>query len=85
LQDSAINTSSGKKNTLQLSFDIQTLGNLLYCGWGGRQLIGNNRLSEAAYTTATPDVPTHTLRGGNQTFYIDPSLASRWRAQVGMH
>ncbi len=83
LQDFAVTTGSGKKNTLQLSFDIQNLGNLLYRGWGGRQLVGNNRLIEATYA-ATSDTPAFTFRGGSQTFYIDPSLASRWRAQVGV-
>lgn len=84
LQDFSILTGSGKRNTLQLSLDIQNLGNLLNRSWGNRQLVGNNRLIEAAYLAAQPDVPTFTFRGGNQTFYIDPSLTSRWRAQVGV-
>ncbi|OGX92277.1 hypothetical protein BEN49_16510 [Hymenobacter coccineus] len=85
MQDFAVTTGSGKKNTLQLSLDILNLGNLLNANWGNRQLVGNNRLIEAAYPTATAaDVPAYTFRGGTQTYFIDSSLASRWRAQVGV-
>ena len=84
MQDFAVTTGGGKKNTLQLSFDILNLGNLLNANWGNRQVVGNNRLLEAAYPAATPDTPAFTFRGGNQTFFTDASLASRWRAQVGV-
>ena len=84
LQDFTLTTSSGKKNTLQLSFDILNLGNLLSASWGNRQLVGNNRLIETSYAAATPNTPAYTFRGGNQTFFTDTSLNSRWRAQVGV-
>ena len=83
LQDFTITTNGGKKNTLQLSLDILNLGNLLNRSWGNRQLVGNNRLIEAGYAAAS-DTPTYTFRGGNQTFFTDTSLNSRWRAQVGV-
>jgi len=84
MQDFTLTTSGGKKNTLQLSLDILNLGNLLSRRWGNRQLVGNNRLIETSYAAATPDAPAFTFRGGNQTFFTDTSLASRWRAQVGV-
>lgn len=85
MQDFTLTTASGKKNTLQLSFDILNLGNLLNRSWGNRQIVGNNRLIEAAYGTgATADTPAFTFRGGNQTFFTSTDLASRWRAQVGV-
>ena len=84
LQDFTVTTNGGKKNTLQLSLDILNLGNLLNASWGNRQLVGNNRLIEAGYTAASPDTPNYTFRGGNQTFFTDTSLNSRWRAQVGV-
>ena len=84
LQDFTLTTNSGKKNTLQLSLDILNLGNLLSASWGNRQLAGNNRLIEAGYSSATSSTPTYTFRGGNQTFFTDTSLNSRWRAQVGV-
>jgi hypothetical protein len=84
LQDFTVTTGSGKKNTLQLSFDILNVGNLLNRNWGDRYLVGNNRLIEATYPTAGTSAPAYTFRGGNQTFFTDTSLASRWRAQVGV-
>ncbi len=84
MQDFAVATSGGKKNTLQLSFDILNLGNLLNKNWGNRQLVGNNRLLETGYAAANPDTPVYTFRGGSQTYFTDTSLASRWRAQVGV-
>jgi outer membrane receptor protein involved in Fe transport len=84
LQDFAITTSGGKKNTLQFSFDILNAGNLLNRNWGNRYIVGNNRLVQAAYSAASPDTPTYTFNGGSQTFFTDTSLASRWRAQVGV-
>ncbi len=85
MQDFTLTTSGGKKNTLQVSFDILNLGNLLSRSWGNRQIVGNNRLIEAAYGTgSTVDTPAYTFRGGSQTFFTDTSLASRWRAQVGV-
>ncbi|MBJ6142263.1 TonB-dependent receptor domain-containing protein [Hymenobacter sp. BT559] len=84
LQDFAITTSGGKKNTLQFSFDILNAGNLLNRNWGNRYLVGNNRLVQAAYPTTSPDTPAYTFNGGSQTFFTDTSLASRWRAQVGV-
>ncbi|WP_210514623.1 TonB-dependent receptor [Hymenobacter terricola] len=83
MQDFAVATSSGKKNTLQVSFDILNLGNLLNRSWGNRQVVGNNRLLETSYATGS-DVPAFNFRGGNQTFFTDTNLASRWRAQVGV-
>ena len=84
MQDFSIKTSGGKRNTLQLSFDILNLGNLLNRSWGNRQFVGNNRLIETGYDVAKPDVPSFTFRGGNQTFFTSTDLASRWRAQVGV-
>ena len=84
LQDFSITSSGGKKNTLQLSFDILNAGNLFNQNWGNRYLVGNNRLVEAAYSATSPNTPTYTFRGGSQTFFTDTSLASRWRAQVGV-
>ncbi len=84
MQDFTVKTSGGKSNTLQLSLDILNLGNLLNRSWGNRQLVGNNRLIETSYLAANPDTPTFTFRGGNQTYFTDTSLNSRWRAQVGV-
>ena len=82
MQDFTVATSGGKKNTLQVSFDILNLGNLLNRSWGNRQVVSNNRLIEVAGYTG--DTPSFQFRGGSQTFFTDTNLASRWRAQVGV-
>ena len=84
MQDFTVATNGGKKNTLQVSFDILNLGNLLNANWGNRQVVGNNRLLEASYASATSNTPAFNFRGGNQTFFTDTNLTSRWRAQVGV-
>ncbi|PJJ59285.1 TonB-dependent receptor [Hymenobacter chitinivorans] len=83
LQDFSIEGAK-KKHTLQLSLDVQNLGNLLNSDWGVRRVFANNRFIEAAYPAATPDTPTFQFRGGNQTFINNTDLNSRWRAQVGL-
>ena len=83
MQDFTLTTSGGKKNTLQVSFDILNLGNLFNRSWGNRQIVGNNRLIEASYA-ANSDSPAYSFRGGNQTFFTETNLTSRWRAQLGV-
>ncbi|OUJ69166.1 TonB-dependent receptor [Hymenobacter crusticola] len=74
----------GRKNTLQLSLDIQNLGNLLSSDWGVRRVYANNRFIETSYPTATANTPAYQFRGGNQTFINNTDLNSRWRAQLGL-
>ncbi|UYZ63442.1 TonB-dependent receptor [Hymenobacter weizhouensis] len=83
LQDFSINGEK-KKHTLQLSLDVQNLGNLLNPDWGIRRFVGNNRLIEAAYLPTSPDAPVFNFSGGSQTFVNNTDLLSRWRAQVGI-
>lgn len=81
LQDFYINVGK-KKHTLQLSLDIQNLGNLLNSNWGERRIYANNRpLEFAGYQDSTP---TYRFSGGDRTFVDDTSLNSRWRGQIGV-
>jgi hypothetical protein len=81
LQDFFVTTGK-KKHTLQLSFDIQNLGNLLNSNWGERQIYRNNRPVEfASYEGSTP---IYRFSGGDRTFINDTGLNSRWRAQLGL-
>ena len=83
LQDFSL-MAGEKKHTFQLSFDIQNLGNLISSDWGVRRTFANNRFIETAYLPASPDTPTYQFRGGNQTFFNNTNLDSRWRAQIGL-
>ncbi|MBC7923521.1 MAG: TonB-dependent receptor [Ferruginibacter sp.] len=81
LQDFFLNVGK-KKHTLQLSLDIQNLGNLISSNWGERQVYANNRLLEfAGYQGNTP---TYRFSGGDRTFVNDTGLNSRWRGQIGV-
>jgi hypothetical protein len=81
LQDFAVTTSK-KKHTFQLSFDIQNLGNLLNRNWGERQIFANNRPVE--FVGYQDNTPTYRFSGGDRTFLNDTGINSRWRAQVGL-
>ncbi|UOQ74726.1 hypothetical protein MUN79_13120 [Hymenobacter cellulosilyticus] len=83
LQDFSVKAGN-KKHTLQLSLDVQNLGNLLNADWGVRRVFANNRFIETSYPAATPETPAFQFRGGNQTFVNNTDFNSRWRAQVGL-
>ncbi|MDF7813727.1 carboxypeptidase regulatory-like domain-containing protein [Hymenobacter sp. YC55] len=83
LQDFSVKTGE-RKHTLQLSLDVQNLGNLLNSDWGVRRVYANNRFIETSYLPSAPDAPIYQFRGGNQTFINNTDLNSRWRAQVGL-
>jgi hypothetical protein len=81
LQDFFVGTGK-KKHTLQLSLDIQNVGNLVNRNWGERQIFANNRPVEfAGYDGNTP---TFRFSGGDRTFVDDTGINSRWRAQLGL-
>ncbi|MBC7567663.1 MAG: TonB-dependent receptor [Pedobacter sp.] len=73
----------GSKNTLQLSFDIINVGNLLNKDWGRQYSINNSAYALINYSTAN---------GGGYTFrapttgvaYGESPFASRWQGQVGL-
>lgn len=83
LQDFNFNVA-GKKNTLQLSFDILNFGNLLNSEWGVVQI--PNNVSPISVTVDDNNVPTYTFTGdeNSKTFGFDTSLQSRWQAQFGV-
>ncbi|ANQ51088.2 TonB-dependent receptor [Flammeovirga sp. MY04] len=84
LQDFNIEVG-GKKNTIQLSFDIQNLGNLLNSSWGVRQQVANDRfINFVGYSSADSNTPQYQYVGGNTTFVNNTSTDSRWRMQVGL-
>ncbi|UOQ65112.1 hypothetical protein [Hymenobacter volaticus] len=53
LQDFSVKTGE-RKHTLQLSLDVQNLGNLLNSDWGVRRVYANNRFIETSYLPAAP-------------------------------
>jgi hypothetical protein len=84
LQDFALNVG-GRRHALQLSFDILNVGNLINSDWGVRKVANAAALTPLRLVRVDPDnVPVFNFTGPSSTFINDPSLFSRWRAQVGL-
>jgi hypothetical protein len=76
----------------QLSLDVQNLGNLINSGWGVRKVASAAATSPLLLVGAPSTTPTFNYTGPgsqasgvpNGTFIEDPSILSRWRAQIGL-
>jgi hypothetical protein len=97
LQDIATNFGTKHKYTLQLSFDILNIGNLLNSNWGTQKTMGvlsyNNiaLLTYKGVVSASNPTPTYTLNATSITNFINntqwvnyPSTTSTWNAMVGL-
>jgi hypothetical protein len=83
LQDINLNMGE-KKNTIQVSFDILNVGNLLNSNWGVRQIPATTQ-PLSVNVDAKTGVPTYSFDSAlKSTFVSDPSFASRWQAQLGL-
>ncbi|MEP5614071.1 MAG: TonB-dependent receptor [Cyclobacteriaceae bacterium] len=96
LQDFYIETSNGKRNTIQLSFDIFNLGNLLNGEWGKRYFTphgGGTSVELISFDGFQPgtNTPTYTF-DTSRTDLADDILgkddtgliSSRWQMQFGL-
>ncbi|OON67487.1 hypothetical protein B0919_17885 [Hymenobacter sp. CRA2] len=81
--------AGGKKNTIQLTFDIINFGNLLNKDWGHQYSLLNNATELLSVVgTSAPNVqPTFTFPSGfatnNRSYDIAP-FNSRWQGQLGV-
>jgi hypothetical protein len=80
--------AGGKKNTIQVTFDIQNLGNLLNNDWGRQYTLQNNAIELLRAETTGPGVqPTFSVPASfattNRAYDIAPFL-SRWQGQLGL-
>jgi len=70
------------KSTLQLSFDVLNLGNLISSEWGVRQFPTNSQ--PLGVTVDGTGNPTYNFDPNlKSTFSYDASLLSRWQMQIG--
>lgn len=95
LQDISIEMANGKKNTLQLSFDIFNFGNFLNPEWGRRYFVPNGGgtsvelLSFEGFQEDT-NIPTYSFNTSRRSVEDiagrDDSglISSRWQMQVGI-
>jgi outer membrane receptor protein involved in Fe transport len=72
----------GSKNTLQLSFEIINIGNLINKDWGHLYSLGNNASTLVNYVTSSQ---TYTfVKPTTATAYQVSPFASRWQGQLGV-
>jgi hypothetical protein len=84
LQDFALQ-AGGQRHAFQLSVDILNVGNLLNSSWGVRKVASSAATSPLKLVRFdTNGAPVFNFTGPSQTFIDDPSLLSRWRAQIGL-
>ena len=84
LQDFGFMAGS-RRQRFQLSLDVQNLLNLINSGWGVRKVASVSATSPL--TLLDFDVsgaPRFIFTGPAKTYIDDPSIFSRWRAQVGV-
>ncbi|HEX8327778.1 MAG TPA: carboxypeptidase regulatory-like domain-containing protein [Hymenobacter sp.] len=80
--------AGGKKNTIQVTFDIQNLGNLLNKDWGHQYTLQNNAIELLRAETTGPGAqPTLSFPASfattNRAYDIAPFF-SRWQGQLGL-
>jgi hypothetical protein len=85
LQD--LSFGAGRHN-FQLSIDVLNFANLLKSSWGVRKVADPSATSPLQLDQDNPfsptGVPQFNFVGPAKTFIDDPSLFSRWRAQIGL-
>ena len=80
------------RHNFQLSVDVLNIGNLISSNWGVRKVASSAATSPLRLVTDGGGVPQFDANGGpvlnftgpGETFIDDPSVFSRWRAQVGL-
>jgi hypothetical protein len=80
--------AGGKKNTIQITFDIFNLGNLLNQNWGRQYVVSNNAVELLRAESTGPDAqPTFSFPASFTTTnrsYDFSNLGSRWQGQLGV-
>jgi hypothetical protein len=73
------------RHTFQLSLDVLNVGNLISSDWGVRKVASPAATSPLRLTGFDPSgAPVLNFTGPAETFIDDPSVFSRWRAQLGV-
>ncbi len=78
----------GKRNALQVTFDIFNVGNLLNVNWGRQYVVLNNAVELLRVESTGPGVqPTFsfpTAYANSGLSYDLSTFASRWQGQLGV-
>ena len=84
LQDFSI-MAGEEKHTFQLSLDILNVANLINSDWGVRQVASSAATSPLSLVDFDGNGrPRFNFTGPDETHVDDPSILSRWRAQIGL-
>jgi outer membrane receptor protein involved in Fe transport len=80
--------SGGKKNSIQITFDIFNLGNLLNQNWGRQYSVQNNAVellrAESTGANAQPTFSFPASFATTNRSYDFSNLGSRWQGQLGV-
>ena len=84
LQDIGLNRGT-TKHTFQISLDVLNVANLLNSDWGVRKVASASATSPLTLVRFnSAGAPVFNFTGPDKTYVDDPSLYSRWRAQLGI-
>ena len=84
LQDFAV-PSGGTRHAFQLTLDVLNVGSLINSDWGVRKVATASATSPLRLVRFNAaGAPVFNFTGPSATFIDDPSLFSRWRAQIGL-
>ena len=73
------------RHNFQVSLDVLNVGNLISSDWGVRKVASSAATSPLTLTGFDPSgAPVFNFTGPAETFIDDPSIFSRWRAQLGL-
>lgn len=85
LQDLKIKTGKNSYQTIQLSFDVVNLGNLINSNWGVRKYASTASYYQPISVTYNGTTPVYTFDPSvKSTFISSPELPSRWQMQFGL-
>jgi hypothetical protein len=73
----------GKKNTLQIAYDILNVGNLLNSAWGLYNYVSYSYKPIAVKSVAADGTPTFQFKAGSEPSGIS-DYNSRWRSQISV-
>ncbi|HEX6576489.1 MAG TPA: carboxypeptidase regulatory-like domain-containing protein [Gemmatimonadaceae bacterium] len=84
LQDIGFNRG-GTRHTFQVTLDVLNFANLLNSNWGVRKVASASATSPLTLVRFNnAGAPVFNFTGPDKTYVDDPSLFSRWRAQLGV-
>ena len=86
LLDFYFNSANNTRHTVEVTFDVFNVGNLLSKKWGRQYFIANQSYSLLGYTTKTVNgvvTPTYSYNQVDRAYQLNQT-DSRWQGQIGL-